>query len=181
MEATVHKPPMISVNVSNRDYAWQVEMCTNLAQRKVGHLVTGRFSTKESQTFICQSQKDYDKLVSLNGTPYQTRRQSNGKTSPPGKVALHLAVIDYNEETANPPRPCTAQKVGYYLVSLTGNIYHSQMAELGLDGFAIDFVEANGPVIAFLNQSAGLHRAVRSYHWAIANTCRALHSALGMP
>ena len=35
LEATVYKPPMISVNVSNRNYAWQVEMCTSVTQRKV--------------------------------------------------------------------------------------------------------------------------------------------------
>lgn len=34
-EAPVCLPPMISVNVPNKDYAWQVEMCTTLAQRKV--------------------------------------------------------------------------------------------------------------------------------------------------
>lgn len=34
------------------------------------------------------------------------------------------------------------------------------MADLGLDGFAIDFVNAEGPVIAYLNQYANMHRAV---------------------
>ena len=34
-DATVHKPPMISVNVSNPAYAWQIEMCTSASQRKV--------------------------------------------------------------------------------------------------------------------------------------------------
>lgn len=34
-EAEVHLPPMVSVNVPNRNYAWQVEMCTSIAQRKV--------------------------------------------------------------------------------------------------------------------------------------------------
>lgn len=34
-EAKVHLPPMVSVNVPNRNYAWQVEMCTSMAQRKV--------------------------------------------------------------------------------------------------------------------------------------------------
>ncbi|EKC98079.1 nucleus protein [Trichosporon asahii var. asahii CBS 8904] len=33
-EAKVHLPPMVSVNVPNRNYAWQVEMCTSMAQRK---------------------------------------------------------------------------------------------------------------------------------------------------
>lgn len=39
LESTLHKPPMVSVNVSNHEYAWQVEMCTNLQQRKVSRLV----------------------------------------------------------------------------------------------------------------------------------------------
>lgn len=34
-EAKVYLPPMVSVNVPNRNYAWQVEMCTSIAQRKV--------------------------------------------------------------------------------------------------------------------------------------------------
>ena len=35
LESTVHKPPMVSVNVSNRAYAWQVEMCTSVSVRRV--------------------------------------------------------------------------------------------------------------------------------------------------
>lgn len=35
LEKPVHKPPMISVNVPNKQYAWQVEFCTNAAQRSV--------------------------------------------------------------------------------------------------------------------------------------------------
>ena len=38
LEAKVHKPPMISVNVRDRDLAWQIEACTSLAQRKVSRL-----------------------------------------------------------------------------------------------------------------------------------------------
>jgi hypothetical protein len=34
-EAQVHYPPMMSVNVPDRRYAWQVEACTNVSQRKV--------------------------------------------------------------------------------------------------------------------------------------------------
>lgn len=34
-EAKVYFPPMITVNVPNPKYAWQVEMCTSMAQRKV--------------------------------------------------------------------------------------------------------------------------------------------------
>ena len=33
LEGTVHKPPMISVNVRDKDLAWQIEACTNLSQR----------------------------------------------------------------------------------------------------------------------------------------------------
>jgi hypothetical protein len=35
-EMEVFSPIMISANVTNREYAWQVEMCTSIGQRKVG-------------------------------------------------------------------------------------------------------------------------------------------------
>lgn len=41
-EAKVHLPPMVSVNVPNRNYAWQVEMCTNMSQRKVSNVKVPR-------------------------------------------------------------------------------------------------------------------------------------------
>lgn len=38
LESKVHFPPMMSVNVPDARYAWQVEACTNVNQRKVrGH------------------------------------------------------------------------------------------------------------------------------------------------
>lgn len=36
----------------------------------------------------------------------------------------------------------------------------SQLEQLGFMGFAIDFVDAPSPVMAFLNTYAGLHQAV---------------------
>ena len=64
-----------------------------------------------NQTFICQSQRDYDRMLRLNGTPYLPRKRMNGQMAEGGKVALNLAVIEFNEQTANPPRPCWPQKV----------------------------------------------------------------------
>ena len=63
------------------------------------------------QTFICQSQRDYDRMLRLNGLAYPARKRMDGSIADAGKVALNLAVIEFNEETANPPRPCTPQKV----------------------------------------------------------------------
>jgi hypothetical protein len=69
-----------------------------------------------NKTFICQSQRDYERMLSLNGTVYEPRRRADGRISSAGKVALNLAVIDYNDQTANPPRPCTHQQVSNRLL-----------------------------------------------------------------
>lgn len=61
------------------------------------------------------------------------------------KVSLHLAVVNVTDETVNPPRPCSPEV----------------LARLGFDGFAVDFVEAEPAVIAYLCQSARLHQSVR--------------------
>ncbi|WWC70626.1 uncharacterized protein I206_104577 [Kwoniella pini CBS 10737] len=127
LESTVHKPPMISVSVPDKNYAWQVEQCTTLAQRK---------------TFICTSQSDFDKLLSFSGTAtYPPRMLSNGRRAEGGKVSLSLAFEEVNERTVNPDRPCSSEK----------------LRQLGMDGFAIDYVEAEPAVIAYLCNKARLH------------------------
>ncbi|KAK8858466.1 hypothetical protein IAR55_002693 [Kwoniella newhampshirensis] len=128
LDAPVHKPPMISVSVPNQAYAWQVEACTSVAQRK---------------TFICTSRSDYDRLIKLNGTMYPPRmlKNGNGRRAEGGKVALHLAYVDVTDATVNPPPPCPRETI----------------AELGFDGYAIDFVEADPAVIAFLCGNSRLH------------------------
>lgn len=40
LEGEVSLPPIISVNVPRKDFAWQVEACTSVAQRKVEDLVS---------------------------------------------------------------------------------------------------------------------------------------------
>ncbi|ORY31419.1 nucleus protein [Naematelia encephala] len=100
-EGKVHKPAMISVNVRDRAYAWQVEMCTNVSQRK---------------TFICENQHDYRIMLGLNNTTMPARQNPDGSWSQPGKVQLHLAAVEVTEAAANPQRPCppeTLAKLGF--------------------------------------------------------------------
>ncbi|ORX40221.1 putative nucleus protein [Kockovaella imperatae] len=96
LEATVHKPPMISVNVTDKAVAWQVEACTTVAQRRC---------------FICESRNDYNTLLELNNTDYPARRSSNGTLIPAGKVRLTLQYVEVNDELVNPTRPCDVQKL----------------------------------------------------------------------
>lgn len=91
-EAKVHYPPMISVNVPDPRYAWQVEATTNIGTRK---------------TFICENQADYVKLMSLN----KRNVVVDGK---PIKVDLWLGTIQVSEESANPRRPCSRETVSVY-------------------------------------------------------------------
>ncbi|WVW84511.1 hypothetical protein I302_106545 [Kwoniella bestiolae CBS 10118] len=125
LEGPVHKPPMISVTVQNKDYAWQVEQCTNLKQRS---------------TFICTAQADFDRLLALNNTQYPSRIVQ-GRRFEGGKVQLNLAYQDVTNESVNPRRPCDAER----------------LQELGMDGFAIDYVDAEPAVIAYLCKQSGLH------------------------
>lgn len=99
-------------------------------------------------------------MVNLNQTPYPARTLSNGHTVRAGHVGLHLVHVDVNEATVNPQRMCSPQRVRRLTrqVGWTGLIY--QMRELGLDGVAADYVEAEPVVIAFLNEHCSLHRAV---------------------
>ncbi|TYJ52059.1 hypothetical protein B9479_007336 [Cryptococcus floricola] len=131
-EGKVHKPLMISVNVPNRQYAWQVEACTNWPQR---------------QTFICEKKADYDHLIALNGRPLpqkyikNTGRWNPHRNSGPPKVQLYLALQEVTEDTVNPSRPCTVE----------------QLNEFGFDGFAIDFVDADPGVIAYVASVCKMH------------------------
>ncbi|GFZ45363.1 hypothetical protein JCM24511_03089 [Saitozyma sp. JCM 24511] len=120
LESPVLKPPMISVSVKDTRYAWQVEAFTNLSQRS---------------TFICQTQADYSKLLGFQN------KQTTWKGRPL-RVRLHLAMVEVNEQTCNPPRLCSPE----------------DLADMGMDAWAIDHVEAEPGVIAFLNERAGLHR-----------------------
>ena len=54
------------------------------------------------------------------------------------------------------------------------------MAELGLDGFAIDFVDAEGPVISYLNQFASLHRAVSDIKFYLCSLSQAVTQRAGI-
>ncbi|ODN75635.1 hypothetical protein L198_08165, partial [Cryptococcus wingfieldii CBS 7118] len=131
-EGKVHKPLMISVNVPNRQYAWQVEACTNWPQR---------------QTFICEKKADYDHLIALNGRPLpqkyikNTGRWNPHRNSGPPKVQLYLALQEVTTDTVNPSRPCTVERLN----------------EFGFDGFAIDFVDADPGVIAYLQSVCKMH------------------------
>ncbi|WVO23728.1 uncharacterized protein IAS62_005084 [Cryptococcus decagattii] len=139
LEKPVHKPPMISVNVPNKQYAWQVEFCTNAAQRS---------------TFICESKADYDRLIALNNKPlpeYLRRnrgRWDNGpnnrngeRMAPENLIRLNLAYQEVTDKTVNPPRP---QPV-------------SVLNRLGFDGYVIDYVDAAPAVIAYLCNQCRMH------------------------
>ncbi|WVQ72935.1 hypothetical protein IAR50_002497 [Cryptococcus sp. DSM 104548] len=132
-QGKVHKPAIISVNVPNRQYAWQIEACTNWPQR---------------QTFICEKKADYDHLISLNGRPLPPKYINNNNRWNPNrnnaqqKVQLYLALQEVTNDTVNPARPCTVE----------------QLNQHGFDGFAIDFVDAEPGVIAFLCGSGKMHQ-----------------------
>ena len=107
---------MISVNVRHQRYAWQIEMATSLAIRKVNISTLLRSVTLMSKTFICQSQNDYAKLVSLNGIRYPAGVTSTGRQYPEGKVGLHLTCLEVTEDNLNPTRPCSVQTVSRVVV-----------------------------------------------------------------
>ncbi|GMK53640.1 hypothetical protein CspeluHIS016_0102260 [Cutaneotrichosporon spelunceum] len=91
--------------------------------------VFGNDSSIEFATFVCQNQEDYSTLLKLN-----RMRLPNG-----GVVRLNLATI----EAANPGPP---------------HLTHDQVADLGLDGFAVDFIEAEPAMRTFLCQVGQLDR-----------------------
>jgi hypothetical protein len=91
---------------------------------------------------------------------YPARTMSNGEVIRPGRVGLNLVTIDVKESNVNPQRMCSPQRVSHLtLESSVGS--DVQLRDLGLDGVASDFVEADPVVIAFLNEHCNLHRAVR--------------------
>jgi len=89
---------------------------------------------------------------------YPARTLSNGEVQRPGRVGLNLVTIDVKESNVNPQRMCSPQRVSQD--SVQGTVTDSQLRDLGLDGVASDFVEADPVVIAFLNEHCNLHRAV---------------------
>jgi hypothetical protein len=92
---------------------------------------------------------------------YPARTLSNGEVQRPGRVGLNLVTIDVQESNVNPQRMCSPQRVSQPTVELSiGTEF--QLRDLGLDGVASDFVEADPVVIAFLNEHCNLHRAVCS-------------------
>ncbi|WOO77751.1 Structural maintenance of chromosome0s protein 5 [Vanrija pseudolonga] len=127
LKAKVCLPPMISASVPDQRYAWMVEACTSANQRKASTALT----------FICQTEEDYRTLLSLNGTMFNPEP---GKTV---KVGIHLATVNVTQESANPQRPCSQER----------------LRDLGFDGWAIDFVEADAPVVAYLCEYAKMHRS----------------------
>lgn len=75
--------------------------------------------------------------MQLNDHHYRNNRGANER------VQIHVVQVNVTEQSCNMPRPCTPE----------------QLAQLGFDGFAIDFVEADPPVITFLCQYANMHRS----------------------
>ena len=63
------------------------------------------------QTFICQSQRDYDTLARLNKTRYEPRTLSNGKHINGGIVRLNLVNLTPDESNVNPRPMCSANEV----------------------------------------------------------------------
>ncbi|EAL21538.1 hypothetical protein CNBD0060 [Cryptococcus deneoformans B-3501A] len=142
LEKPVHKPPMISVNVPNKQYAWQVESCTNAAQRS---------------TFICESKADYDRLIALNNKPLpehlrrnrgrwnnDPNNRNNGRMAPENLIRMNLAYQEVTDKSVNPSRPQPP----------------SVLHELGFDGYVIDYVDAAPAVIAYLCQQCRMHLTV---------------------
>lgn len=73
------------------------------------------------------------------------------------KVGIHLATVNVTQETANPQRPCSQERVSPDDIVLVLTL---QLRDLGFDGWAIDFVEADAPVVAYLCEYAKMHRSV---------------------
>jgi hypothetical protein len=90
---------------------------------------------------------------------YPARTMSNGEVIRPGRVGLNLVTIDVKESNVNPQRMCSPQRVSQPALELSVGT-DVQLRDLGLDGVASDFVEADPVVIAFLNEHCNLHRAV---------------------
>ncbi|KAK4685434.1 structural maintenance of chromosomes protein 5, partial [Tremellales sp. Uapishka_1] len=94
--AEVCKPVMISANVKDKDFAWQIEMCTSVGQRS---------------TFLTQNQHDYEMLLNLNGQMYPERVTASGQIRRSGEVRLHLAQLQITEANANPKPPCSREQL----------------------------------------------------------------------
>ncbi|BEJ13844.1 hypothetical protein CspHIS471_0310180 [Cutaneotrichosporon sp. HIS471] len=102
-------------------------MSLNVPDKRYAKLVENSMMGPTRKTFVCQNQEDYSTLLKLN-----RMRTPNG-----GAVRLNLATI----EAANPGPPHAPP---------------DQVADLGLDGFAVDFMEAEPAMRTFLCQGITL-------------------------
>lgn len=109
LKGKVHKPLMISVDMTDRQYAQQVEACTSLAQRSVsGKCYVRRLCSLSYQTFVCENREDYNQLVALN-KHFHGKKTSKNKE---GKVSLFLQLITPTNENINAASPCSIEHVG---------------------------------------------------------------------
>ncbi|CAK9780717.1 unnamed protein product [Cutaneotrichosporon oleaginosum] len=101
----------------------------NVPDKRYARLIENSMMGPTRKTFVCQNQEDYATLLKLN-----RMRTPNGSN-----VRLNLATI----EAANPGPP---------------HVPPEQVADLGLDGFAVDFIEAEPAMRTFLCQVGQLDR-----------------------
>ena len=115
-------------------------------------------------------------MLSLNGKLFEPRRRANGSMASGGKVALHLAVIEFNEATANPARPCTPEKVrrqaslARFIVSHNASRWPSWewtdlRSTLSMPRDRLSRISTNSPVC--IEQSVTSHRYLCSYSQAV--------------
>jgi hypothetical protein len=132
--------------VCDRIYSW----------REVAELILLSFS----QTFICQSEKDYKTLNQLNDDRRHVCRY-NGREQ---KVTINTITITERdlEEPRDmlPPAEVSVRLLSGRLSMTDVALASAQLERLGIDCYAIQLCEAPPHVLAFLRTQSILHRAV---------------------
>jgi hypothetical protein len=91
--------------------------------------------------------------------PFPARVTSKGARQNPGTVRINAQIVEVNDAALNPLRPAAPEQAS--IERRSADTCSCQLQKLGFEGWAIDFVDAEPAVIAFLNVNCGLHRAVR--------------------
>lgn len=108
-EHEVFFPPALSADLTDPKYAAQVESCMTYTARNV-RVYGAAFSADISQTFVCQSQQDFDRLSRHIGTklPEEFVKNRNNKNA---TVRIHVSYIDHSRVDLNPEPPLTPEEV----------------------------------------------------------------------
>ncbi len=114
------------------------------------------------QTFIFESKADYDMIVQrLQGQkPPEDATHHFTTVNKPSlvipKLMFHMTYLEVTDRNVSPPRICSKEDVSIRAETCGECSSRVQLNRLGLDGWAIDFVDAKPAVIAFLNERGRL-------------------------